>query len=155
MPALVACADAALARAAAQHLLIQCAALRDAGVHLLWLALGPAPGFPAVTDAAAMDAAWEREETPTAALGAPLSASPAEDQAAALPAWLAAQLAAGEFDRVLVLAAGAAFSPTETALARSLLAAGAEAVELLPLSGLGELSQSWISGRRATASLLA
>lgn len=150
MPALLACADVALARAANGELSAQTAALRDAGVNVLWLAPGdlPAAGFSPAADAQQMNAAWEREQTPAAA------AHP-RDAAAAVPAWIAAQIAAGEFDRILVLAAGEAFGPAETALARRLLAAGAEAVELLPIAGLGELSQSWISGRRAAACLIA
>jgi hypothetical protein len=149
MPALLACADVALAQAANGELLAQSASLRDAGVNVLWLAPGdlPAAGFSSVADAQQMNAAWEREQTPAVA------AHP-RDAAAAVPAWIAAQIAAGEFDRILVLAAGEAFGPAETALARRLLAAGAEAVELLPIAGLGELSQSWISGRRAAACLI-
>jgi hypothetical protein len=149
MPALLACADVALARAANGEMLAQSASLRDAGVNVLWLAPGdlPAAGFSSVADAQQMNAAWEREQTPAVA------AHP-RDAAAAVPAWIAAQIAAGEFDRILVLAAGEVFAPAETALARSLLAAGAEAVELLPIAGLGELSQSWISGRRAAACLI-
>ena len=151
MPALLACADAAVARAADAELSIQSAALRDAGVAVLWLAPGdlPAAGFSSVADAQQMNAAWEREQTPAVAW------LPAEEAVAELPAWIAAQIAAGEFDRILMLAAGEAFGPAETALARRLLAAGAEAVELLPIAGLGELSQSWISGRRAAACLIA
>lgn len=150
MPALLACADVALARAANGELPAQAAALRDAGVNVLWLAPGdlPAAGFSSAADAQQMNAAWEREQTPAAALHP-------RDAAAAVPAWVAAQIAAGEFDRILMLAAGEAFGPAETALARRLLAAGAEAVELLPIAGLGELSQSWISGRRAAACLIA
>jgi hypothetical protein len=149
MPALLACADVALARAANGEMLAQSASLRDAGVNVLWLAPGdlPAAGFSSVADAQQMNAAWEREQTPAVA-------APPRDAAAAVPAWIAAQIAAGEFDRILVLAAGEVFAPAETALARSLLAAGAEAVELLPIAGLGELSQSWISGRRAAACLI-
>ena len=151
MPALLACADVALARAANGELPAQTAALRDAGVAVLWLAPGdlPAAGFSSVADAQQMNAAWEREQTPAVAF------RPGEDAAAAVPAWVAAQIAAGEFDRILMLAAGEAFGPAETALARRLLAASAEAVELLPIAGLGELSQSWISGRRAAACLIA
>lgn len=150
MPALLACADVALARAANGELPAQTAALRDAGVNVLWLAPGdfPAAGFSPAANAQQMNAAWEREQTPAAA-------SHPRDAAAAVPAWVAAQIAAGEFDRILMLAAGEAFGPAETALARRLLAAGAEAVELLPIAGLGELSQSWISGRRAAACLIA
>lgn len=157
MPALLACADRAVAHAAIAELSIQSAALRDAGVNVMWLAPAGSPvaGLCPAADAQQMNAAWEREQTPAVELrqGA-VALRPGEEAAAAVPAWVAAQIAAGEFDRILMLAAGEAFGPAETALARRLLAAGAEAVELLPIAGLGELSQSWISGRRAAACLI-
>lgn len=140
MAALLCCACAPLARAVRPEILEQCAALRAAGVNVLWLTAsnddGPGPGFALSASASDLERAWEQEQIPAAIL------------AGTFPGWVADVLADGEFDRVLVLAGGASFGAAESALARALVAAGAEAVELVPRAGLGELSQSWISGRR-------
>lgn len=140
MAALLCCASAPLARAARQEILEQCAALRAAGVNVLWLSAAggdPAgPGFALSRSTADLARAWDSERTAAAELPG------------TIPSWVAEAIAAEEFDRVLVLAAGEQFGPAEAELARALVAAGAEAVELVPRAGLGELSQSWISGRR-------
>ncbi|MGH9525376.1 MAG: hypothetical protein ACRD2F_01770 [Terriglobales bacterium] len=153
MPALIACADGILADSSEAEYLRQVAVLRDAGTDLLWLR--PAEvgiGLVLVTSSRAMNLAWERGQAPAVVFGAERIAG--IDPLPLLP-WLAAELASGEFDRVLVLAPGAESGAAEMALARRLLAAGAEAVELLPAAVLPELGQSWISGRRAGPALLA
>lgn len=151
MPALIACADAILAGASEAEYLRQVAVLRDAGTDLLWLRPAEAGiGLLLVTSSRAMNLAWERGQAPAVVFAGEGGAG--DD---ALPAWLKAELAAGEFDRVLVLALGTEFGAAEAALARRLLAFGAEAVELLPATGLTELGQSWVSGRRAGPALLA
>ncbi len=64
----------------------------------------------------------------------------------------AAGLPLDEFERWLVI--GDPRGDAELACARSLLAAGAEAVELLPPGEARELAQSWRSGRRTASRIL-
>lgn len=138
MPALMVCLDAALAVAASGEILSQCVTLRAVGVDLLWLAAGasPAPGFAVAGNCKEMERAWDQALTPAAVW----------DNGP--PAWVAVAIAQGDFDRVLILADGEHFAPAESAAASQLTAAGAEGVELAPLAGLEDLTQSWISGRR-------
>jgi len=70
-----------------------------------------------------------------------------------LPA-LSAWLAAGDFDRVLMICdSPGSPSPTEQHVMNRLLDLGAETIEVLAPQDARDLSQSWRSGRRTNARL--
>lgn len=111
--------------------------LRQAGepVVLYWPHAAPAADMVVVPDLAALHAALDDER---------LACLEGE----ALPAWLSLD----DCHRVLLLSESPGQLPAaETELVATLLAAGAEAVELLSAADAVDLAQSWHSGRRVGA----